>query len=256
MTTGSSDTAAPSSATADPESPKEPSDPFLARAQKMLGSNSEKVTEVAFWMLQKQTELELVETQLRYYKDNNNVLMKKAKQAHELELRNKIQNEESYFKYILSYPTQRRLLQDLFDRVACNVNLSDEEISRLFDASNVPREGWGLLDYESLPMERIYRMLQSQDLRREMWRRLELNEDMELPDFTTTGHLHGNLPGADIFRWPPGNFVYLDKNASKVEKRFFREVCKKFKRHLDVFDIKIAPLGELILESKARACKT
>ena len=100
MTTGSSDTAA------DPESPKEPSDPFLARAQKMLGSNSEKVTEVAFWMLQKQTELQLVETQLRYYKENNNVLIKKAKKAHELELRKKIQNEKSYFKYILSYPTQ------------------------------------------------------------------------------------------------------------------------------------------------------
>ncbi|EKX42486.1 hypothetical protein GUITHDRAFT_111458 [Guillardia theta CCMP2712] len=247
MTTGSSDTAA------DPESPKEPSDPFLARAQKMLGSNSEKVTEVAFWMLQKQTELELVETQLRYYKENNNVLMKKAKQAHELELRNKIQNEESYFKYILSYPTQRCLLQHLFDRVAFNVNLSDEEISRLFDASNVPREGWGLLDYETLPMERIYRMLQSQDLRREMWRRLGLNEDMELPDFTTTGHLHGNLPGDEFF-WTPGNFVYLDKNASEVEKRFFREVCNKFDRYLDVFDIDRVPLGELILESKARAC--
>ncbi|EKX42489.1 hypothetical protein GUITHDRAFT_111461 [Guillardia theta CCMP2712] len=255
MTTGSSDTAAPSSATADPESPKEPSDPFLARAQKMLGTQSFAPYEVAFWMLQKDRKKQLVELELHDEKKDLASSIKIEKQFLERQLRNELEKEESYFKYILSYPTQRCLLQDLFQQVACNVNLSDEEISRLFDASNVPREGWYRLEKESLPMEGIYRMLQSQDLRREMWRRLELNEDMELPDFTTTIHLYKSLP-TDIFRWPLGNFVYLDKSASKVEKRFFREVCKKFKRHLDVFDIKIAPLGELILESKARACKT
>eukprot|EP00960_Hanusia_phi_P021095 622980-Hanusia_phi.AAC.1 len=87
-------------------------------------------------------------------------------------------------------------------------------------------------------MSSINKILQSAaPFRKEMWRRLGLPEDLELPQLDES-HFHGAV--SDVIHGLQGPTVYLGDWASERGKKFFQVICKKYGVFLQLYDKRTA----------------